>query len=77
MLTQLKAKSEGKLAKQICKVVLDHFEKQYSKELGDAWNTVSVGSGIKGWGEGSGSLCCSWREINSSAAVCLSRLSSL
>uniref|UniRef100_H0WJB5 NOP2/Sun RNA methyltransferase 3 n=2 Tax=Otolemur garnettii TaxID=30611 RepID=H0WJB5_OTOGA len=35
-----KAKSEGKLAKQICKVVLDHFEKQYSKELGEAWNTV-------------------------------------
>ncbi|XP_072577223.1 tRNA (cytosine(34)-C(5))-methyltransferase, mitochondrial isoform X3 [Vulpes vulpes] len=40
MLTRLKAKSERKLAKQICKVVLDHFEKQYSKELGDAWNTV-------------------------------------
>ncbi|XP_045706693.1 tRNA (cytosine(34)-C(5))-methyltransferase, mitochondrial isoform X6 [Phyllostomus hastatus] len=36
----LKAKSERKLAKQICKVVLDHFEKQYSKELGDAWSTV-------------------------------------
>ncbi|XP_016020659.2 tRNA (cytosine(34)-C(5))-methyltransferase, mitochondrial isoform X3 [Rousettus aegyptiacus] len=41
VLTRLKAKSERKLAKQICKVVLDHFEKQYSKELGDAWNTVS------------------------------------
>ncbi|XP_060039847.1 tRNA (cytosine(34)-C(5))-methyltransferase, mitochondrial-like isoform X2 [Erinaceus europaeus] len=40
MLARLKAKSEGKLTKQICKVVLDHFEKQYSKELGDAWNTV-------------------------------------
>ncbi|XP_021570042.1 tRNA (cytosine(34)-C(5))-methyltransferase, mitochondrial, partial [Carlito syrichta] len=40
MPTRLKAKSEGKLAKQICKVVLDHFEKQYSKELGDAWSTV-------------------------------------
>ncbi|XP_004675331.2 PREDICTED: putative methyltransferase NSUN3 [Condylura cristata] len=40
MLTRLKAKSERKLAKQICKVVLDHFEKQYSRELGDAWNTV-------------------------------------
>ncbi|KAL0614545.1 hypothetical protein AAY473_014991 [Plecturocebus cupreus] len=37
---ELTAKSEGKLAKQICKVVLDHFEKQYSKELGDTWNTV-------------------------------------
>jgi hypothetical protein len=36
----LKAKSEGKLAKQICKVVLDHFEKQYSRELGDSWSTV-------------------------------------
>ncbi|XP_025273459.1 tRNA (cytosine(34)-C(5))-methyltransferase, mitochondrial isoform X2 [Canis lupus dingo] len=40
MLTRLKAKSERNLAKRICKVVLDHFEKQYSKELGDAWNTV-------------------------------------
>lgn len=40
MLTRLKAPTEGKLAKQICKVVLDHFEKQYSKELGDAWDTV-------------------------------------
>nr|XP_051675123.1 tRNA (cytosine(34)-C(5))-methyltransferase, mitochondrial isoform X2 [Oryctolagus cuniculus] len=40
MLTRLKAPREGKLAKQICKVVLDHFEKQYSKELGDAWDTV-------------------------------------
>ncbi|XP_048202422.1 tRNA (cytosine(34)-C(5))-methyltransferase, mitochondrial isoform X2 [Perognathus longimembris pacificus] len=40
MLSRLRAKSEGKLAKQICKVVLDHFENQYSKELGDSWNTV-------------------------------------
>lgn len=40
--SQLKAKPERKLAKQICKVVLDHFEKQYSKELGDAWNTVRL-----------------------------------
>ncbi|XP_023582390.1 tRNA (cytosine(34)-C(5))-methyltransferase, mitochondrial isoform X4 [Trichechus manatus latirostris] len=40
MLTRLKANSEGKLAKQICKVVLDHFEKQYSRELGDAWSTT-------------------------------------
>ncbi|XP_023575008.1 tRNA (cytosine(34)-C(5))-methyltransferase, mitochondrial isoform X2 [Octodon degus] len=40
MLTRLKAKSEGKLAKQICRVVLDHFDKAYSKELGDSWNTV-------------------------------------
>ncbi|XP_044298359.1 tRNA (cytosine(34)-C(5))-methyltransferase, mitochondrial isoform X2 [Varanus komodoensis] len=28
------------LRKQICQVVLDHFEKQYSKELGEAWNSV-------------------------------------
>ncbi|XP_069886531.1 tRNA (cytosine(34)-C(5))-methyltransferase, mitochondrial isoform X3 [Dipodomys merriami] len=40
MLTRLRSKSEGKLAKQICKVVLDHFEKQYSNELGDSWSTV-------------------------------------
>lgn len=40
MLTRLKAKSERKLAKQICRVVLDQFDKQYSKELGDSWNTV-------------------------------------
>ncbi|KAM5281153.1 tRNA (cytosine(34)-C(5))-methyltransferase, mitochondrial [Ctenodactylus gundi] len=39
---RLKAKSEGKLAKQICKVVLEHFDKQYSKELGELWNTVRV-----------------------------------
>ncbi|XP_067402511.1 tRNA (cytosine(34)-C(5))-methyltransferase, mitochondrial [Emydura macquarii macquarii] len=32
--------SEGKLQKQICQVVLDHFEKQYMKELGEAWSTV-------------------------------------
>ncbi|CAO2632118.1 tRNA (cytosine(34)-C(5))-methyltransferase, mitochondrial [Lemmus lemmus] len=40
MLTRLKAKSDGKLAKQICRVVLDQFDKQYSKELGDSWTTV-------------------------------------
>ncbi|XP_036304169.1 tRNA (cytosine(34)-C(5))-methyltransferase, mitochondrial [Pipistrellus kuhlii] len=40
VLTRLKAKSEGKLTKQICRVVLDHFDKQYSKELGDAWSAV-------------------------------------
>ncbi|XP_028937729.1 tRNA (cytosine(34)-C(5))-methyltransferase, mitochondrial isoform X1 [Ornithorhynchus anatinus] len=37
---KLKIKTEGKLAKQICKVVLDHFDKQYTRELGDAWITV-------------------------------------
>ncbi|XP_076799172.1 tRNA (cytosine(34)-C(5))-methyltransferase, mitochondrial isoform X2 [Arvicanthis niloticus] len=37
---ELKAKSEGKLAKQLCRVVLDQFDKQYSKELGDSWSTV-------------------------------------
>ncbi|KAK7823350.1 hypothetical protein U0070_007692 [Myodes glareolus] len=40
MLTRLKAKSDGKLAKQLCRVVLDQFDKQYSKELGDSWSTV-------------------------------------
>lgn len=29
----------------------------------------STGPGIEGWGEGSGSVCCPWREISSSAAV--------
>uniref|UniRef100_A0A8C8R884 NOP2/Sun RNA methyltransferase 3 n=1 Tax=Pelusios castaneus TaxID=367368 RepID=A0A8C8R884_9SAUR len=32
--------SKRKLQKQICQVVLDHFEKQYKKELGEAWSTV-------------------------------------
>uniref|UniRef100_A0A8C2UZB6 NOP2/Sun RNA methyltransferase 3 n=1 Tax=Chinchilla lanigera TaxID=34839 RepID=A0A8C2UZB6_CHILA len=40
MLTRLKAKSEGKLAKQICRVVLEHFDKEYSRELGGSWSTV-------------------------------------
>nr|XP_006116906.1 tRNA (cytosine(34)-C(5))-methyltransferase, mitochondrial [Pelodiscus sinensis] len=35
-----KLDSEGKHQKQICQVVLDHFEKQYMKELGEAWSTV-------------------------------------
>ncbi|XP_060090492.1 tRNA (cytosine(34)-C(5))-methyltransferase, mitochondrial isoform X1 [Heteronotia binoei] len=39
-LQELKTKSGGKLQKQICQVVLSHFEKQYSKELGEAWNSV-------------------------------------
>ncbi|XP_019384217.1 PREDICTED: putative methyltransferase NSUN3 isoform X2 [Crocodylus porosus] len=34
---QLENKSKGKPQKQICQVVLDHFEEQYTKELGDAW----------------------------------------
>ncbi|XP_043854165.1 tRNA (cytosine(34)-C(5))-methyltransferase, mitochondrial [Dromiciops gliroides] len=38
--TRLKTQSERKLTKQICKVVLDHFDKQYIKELGDSWITV-------------------------------------
>ncbi|TFK07796.1 LIM domain-binding protein 1 [Platysternon megacephalum] len=37
-----KLKSEGKPQKQICQVVLDHFEKQYMKELGEAWSTVRL-----------------------------------
>ncbi|KAM4787943.1 tRNA (cytosine(34)-C(5))-methyltransferase, mitochondrial isoform 2-T2 [Cyanocitta cristata] len=37
---QLENKTKGKLQKQICQVVLDHFEKQYTAELGDAWSSV-------------------------------------
>ncbi|NWV00067.1 NSUN3 protein, partial [Upupa epops] len=37
---QLENKRNGKLQKQICQVVLDHFEKQYSAELGDTWTSV-------------------------------------
>ncbi|XP_047927659.2 tRNA (cytosine(34)-C(5))-methyltransferase, mitochondrial isoform X2 [Anser cygnoides] len=33
-------KTKGKLQKQICQVVLDHFEKQYTAELGDKWTSV-------------------------------------
>ncbi|XP_009073700.1 PREDICTED: putative methyltransferase NSUN3, partial [Acanthisitta chloris] len=36
----LENKTRGKLQKQICQVVLDHFEKQYTTELGDAWASV-------------------------------------
>ncbi|NWI77516.1 NSUN3 protein, partial [Dryoscopus gambensis] len=37
---KLEKKTKGKLQKQICQVVLDHFEKQYTAELGDAWSSV-------------------------------------
>ncbi|XP_066477376.1 tRNA (cytosine(34)-C(5))-methyltransferase, mitochondrial [Tiliqua scincoides] len=37
---QLETKPEAKLQKQICRVVFEHFEEQYSKELGDAWSPV-------------------------------------
>ncbi|NXX83621.1 NSUN3 protein, partial [Urocolius indicus] len=37
---KLESKTKGKLQKQICQVVLDHFEKQYSVELGDTWTSV-------------------------------------
>ncbi|KAM6293367.1 tRNA (cytosine(34)-C(5))-methyltransferase, mitochondrial [Porphyrio hochstetteri] len=37
---QLESKTKGKLQKRICQVVLDHFEKQYAVELGDAWTSV-------------------------------------
>ncbi|XP_030090440.2 tRNA (cytosine(34)-C(5))-methyltransferase, mitochondrial [Serinus canaria] len=37
---QLEKKAKGKLQKRICQVVLDHFEKQYTAELGDAWSSV-------------------------------------
>ncbi|KAM9038116.1 tRNA (cytosine(34)-C(5))-methyltransferase, mitochondrial isoform X4 [Sarcophilus harrisii] len=40
VLSRLKPQSEKKLTKQICKVVLDHFEKQYIKELGESWIAV-------------------------------------
>ncbi|XP_040438956.1 tRNA (cytosine(34)-C(5))-methyltransferase, mitochondrial isoform X1 [Falco naumanni] len=37
---QLENKTKGRIEKQICQVVLDHFEKQYTTELGDAWTRV-------------------------------------
>ncbi|NXO03582.1 NSUN3 protein, partial [Rhinopomastus cyanomelas] len=37
---KLENKPNGRLQKQICQVVLDHFEKQYAAELGDAWTRV-------------------------------------
>ncbi|NXT92648.1 NSUN3 protein, partial [Anhinga rufa] len=37
---KLENKTKGKLQKQICQVVLDHFEKQYTTELGDTWASV-------------------------------------
>ncbi|XP_009695179.1 PREDICTED: putative methyltransferase NSUN3, partial [Cariama cristata] len=33
-------KTKEKLQKQICQVVLDHFEQQYTRELGDTWTSV-------------------------------------
>ncbi|NXC15343.1 NSUN3 protein, partial [Corythaeola cristata] len=37
---KLKNETKGKLQKQICQVILDHFEKQYATELGDTWTSV-------------------------------------
>ncbi|KAM6285605.1 tRNA (cytosine(34)-C(5))-methyltransferase, mitochondrial isoform 6-T7 [Spheniscus humboldti] len=37
---ELENKTKRKLQKQICQVVLDHFEKQYTRELGDTWTNV-------------------------------------
>ncbi|XP_051479488.1 tRNA (cytosine(34)-C(5))-methyltransferase, mitochondrial isoform X3 [Apus apus] len=37
---QLENRTDGKHQKQICQVVLDHFEKQYTRELGDAWTSI-------------------------------------
>ncbi|NXM85806.1 NSUN3 protein, partial [Oenanthe oenanthe] len=37
---KLEKKAKGKLQKQICRVVLEHFEEQYTAELGDAWSSV-------------------------------------
>ncbi|NXK86146.1 NSUN3 protein, partial [Formicarius rufipectus] len=36
----LENKAKGKVQKQICRVVLDHFEEQYTAELGKAWSSV-------------------------------------
>ncbi|NXX42871.1 NSUN3 protein, partial [Tricholaema leucomelas] len=33
-------KTKGKHQKQICRIVLDHFEKQYTTELGDTWTHI-------------------------------------
>ncbi|KAM4701270.1 tRNA (cytosine(34)-C(5))-methyltransferase, mitochondrial isoform 1-T2 [Discoglossus pictus] len=30
----------GRLQKQVCQIVLDHFERMYAKELGDSWTKV-------------------------------------
>ncbi|KAM6144609.1 tRNA (cytosine(34)-C(5))-methyltransferase, mitochondrial [Phoenicopterus ruber ruber] len=40
LLSGLENKTKGKLQKQICQVILDHFEKQYTMELGDTWTSV-------------------------------------
>lgn len=32
--------TKGKHQKQICQIVLDHFEKQYTTELGDTWTHI-------------------------------------
>ncbi|XP_068011383.1 tRNA (cytosine(34)-C(5))-methyltransferase, mitochondrial [Melanerpes formicivorus] len=37
---ELGNKTEGKHQKQICQIVLDHFEKQYTAELGDTWTRI-------------------------------------
>ncbi|KAL7983498.1 hypothetical protein Chor_000374 [Crotalus horridus] len=42
--SQKESPSETKLQKQACQVVLNHFEKQYSKELGGTWNSVRPSS---------------------------------
>ncbi|XP_023479759.1 tRNA (cytosine(34)-C(5))-methyltransferase, mitochondrial isoform X2 [Equus przewalskii] len=40
VLTRLTAAPERRLARRVCGVVLDHFDAQYSSELGDAWAAV-------------------------------------
>ncbi|XP_061198546.1 tRNA (cytosine(34)-C(5))-methyltransferase, mitochondrial [Neopsephotus bourkii] len=37
---QVESKTNGKPQKQICQVVLDHFDEQYTAELGDAWASI-------------------------------------
>ncbi|NXI37878.1 NSUN3 protein, partial [Galbula dea] len=37
---KLENKTKGKHRKQICQIVLDHFEERYATELGDTWASV-------------------------------------
>ncbi|NXP79375.1 NSUN3 protein, partial [Ramphastos sulfuratus] len=37
---ELGNKTKGKHQKQVCQIVLDHFEQQYTRELGDAWTHI-------------------------------------
>ncbi|NXH10417.1 NSUN3 protein, partial [Bucco capensis] len=37
---KLENKTKGNHQRQICQIVLDHFDKQYATELGDTWTSV-------------------------------------